>query len=152
MLQVRALAVLADGRVVSCGDDRMVRVWDLAGGAARVLEGHRLAVSALAVLPDGRVVSGSDDRTVRVWDLVGGGVRVLEGHRLAVSALAVLADGRVVSGGDDHTVRVWDLAYGAKQQQVFVADAPVTCLAVVSGAERIVAGCADGTVHFLRWD
>jgi WD40 repeat protein len=66
------VAVSADGQTaVSGGDDRTVRVWDLAGTAApRVLTGHAGRVWAVAVSADGQTaVSGSADRTVRVWDL-----------------------------------------------------------------------------------
>jgi WD40 repeat protein len=61
----------------------------------------------------------------------------------------VLADDRVVSGSGDCTVRVWDLASG-KQQRAFMADAPVSRLAV-NKANRLVAGCFDGTFHTLSW-
>ena len=71
-----------DGRTaVSGSDDDTVRVWDLATGQARTLEGHGGEVNAVAVTADGRTaVSGSDDSTVRVWDLATGQARTLEGH------------------------------------------------------------------------
>jgi WD40 repeat protein len=150
---VTALAVLPDGRVVSGSRDRTIRVWDLACGVAvQVLEEHSGSVNALAVLPDGRVVSGSVDHTIRVWDLARGvAAQVLEGHSDWVRSLAVLPDGRVVSGSDDRTIRVWDLARRGAAQVLegFVADEAVVCLAVVD--PLIVAGCADGTVHFLSF-
>ena len=66
---VSAVAVTPDGaRIVSGGNDRTVRVWDLATGRLeRTLTGHTDSVRAVTVTLDGaRIVSGSNDRTVRV--------------------------------------------------------------------------------------
>ena len=67
---VRAVAVLADGRVVSGGHDGRVLIWDPAYPQADPIElgRHVGAVRAVAVLPDGRVVSGGHDHRVWVWD------------------------------------------------------------------------------------
>ena len=69
---VDAVAVSADGlRVVSGGDDGMLRVWDLdTGTLLHTLTGHVGSVDAVAVSADGRhAASGGKDGTVRVWDL-----------------------------------------------------------------------------------
>jgi WD40 repeat protein len=68
--RVWAVAALADGRVVSGGDDRRVLVWDPASPASGPLElgRHDNWVWAVAALADGRVVSGGRDRRVLVWD------------------------------------------------------------------------------------
>ena len=57
---VRAVAVLADGRVVTGGDDGRVLVWDPAdpGAGPAELGRHDGPVEAVAVLADGRVVTG----------------------------------------------------------------------------------------------
>jgi WD40 repeat protein len=147
---VRALAVIPGGRIVSGARDRTVRLWDPARESESIVfVGHTSGVRAVAALPDGRLASGAKDCTVRVWDLsLPADSIVLEGHSGEVKALAVLPDGRIVSGSDDHTVRVWSVA-ARRTQQSFIADAPVLCLAIVPG-QLIVAGCQDGTVHFLR--
>jgi WD40 repeat protein len=68
---VLAVAVLADGRVVSGGEDGRVLVWDPAASETGPAELGRNdePVRALAVLADGRVVSGGDNRRVLVWDV-----------------------------------------------------------------------------------
>jgi WD40 repeat protein len=147
--KVTALAVLADGRVVSAFGWTL-RVWDLATGEiAKTLKGHTDEVTALAMLPDGRAVSGSGDTTLRVWDLATGETtRTLEGHSNGVIAVAVLADGRVVSATDDGTLRVWDVAAGVAVARLTL-DAPLSALAAV-GERGIVAGDLAGRLHLLR--
>jgi WD40 repeat protein len=148
---VTALTVLPDGRVVSGSADCTLRVWDPAlGGTPTVLEGHKAPVTAVVALPDGRVVSGSEDCTLRIWDLAGNGIsKVLEGHTAKVTTVAVLPDGRVISGSDDCTLRVWNEEKEVGAQPSFIADAAVLCLSVSD--PLVVAGCADGAIHFLSF-
>jgi WD40 repeat protein len=73
---VWAVAVTPDSaRIVSGGNDRTVRIWNLATWALeRTLKGHTDRVYAVAVTPDGsRIVSGGGDDTIRIWDASGGG-------------------------------------------------------------------------------
>ena len=94
--KVTSLAVLSDGRVVSGGYDKKVRVWDLSTGkCVRILEGHSDCIRCLVVLSDGRVVSGSADNTFRVWDLLTGefvvtNVRLLDDVVFPLSILPAL--------------------------------------------------------------
>ena len=70
--EVRAVAVLPDGRVASGSIDGRVLVWDPGAPGADPVElgRHRGRVAAAAVLPDGRVAtSGVDDGWVRLWDV-----------------------------------------------------------------------------------
>lgn len=59
---------------MSAGDDRTLRLWDAASGAAlAVLYGHEGWVQSCAFLPDGtRIASAGGDRTLRLWDLANG--------------------------------------------------------------------------------
>jgi hypothetical protein len=151
---VRAVAVLADGRVVTGGWDGRVLAWDPAspGTAPAELGHHEGTVYAVAVLADGRVVTGGWDGRVLLWDPASPGTAPAElgRHGDTVYAVAVLADGRVVTGGDDGRVLAWDPASpGAAPAE----------LGRVYGATNAVAVLADGRVisggihmRVLAWD
>jgi cytochrome c len=146
---VNAVAFLADGRVVTSGEDARIAIWT--PGAAlpsAVLEGHTAPVVALAVSPDGTTLaSASWDRTARLWSLTGGAPRVLEGHQQNVNGVAFTPDGRsLVTAGYDATLRIWPLAGGAPI--VASLPSPLNCVVVTSDGEIATAG-ADGKVYLL---
>ncbi|MBA2324014.1 MAG: hypothetical protein H0V92_08405, partial [Pseudonocardiales bacterium] len=61
-------------RLVSGGDDAVVRVWDAVSGVVvHELSGHTGRVLSVGWSPDGsRLVSGGGDAVVRVWDAASG--------------------------------------------------------------------------------
>jgi len=128
--RVEAVVVLADGRVVSGGNDGRVLIWDPTypgSGPAQLgyhdtwekanpgtqtaeLGHHGPGVNAVVVMPDGRVATGGNDGRMLLWDPVnpGGGPIELGCHNAAVRTVAALNDGQVVSGGADWRVLLWD--------------------------------------------
>jgi WD40 repeat protein/predicted Ser/Thr protein kinase len=109
---VYALAFSPDGRrLVSGGEDRVVRVWDVGTGECQELPGHTETVYAAAFHPQGtRLATAGRDRTVWLWDLARGEAVVrLPGHALYIWSLAFSPDGKTLaSGSGDQTVRLWD--------------------------------------------
>jgi WD40 repeat protein len=151
--------------VVSGGDDGMVRVWHLDGGAA-VGEpwcGHQGEVGAVALGDlDGEsvVVSGGEDGTVRVWQLDSGAPvgDPWRGHQGPVQALVVgelAGESVMVSGGEDGTVQVWRLDGGIPVGDPWRGhEGRVSTLAMGRLEERpvVVSGGEDGTVRVWRLD
>jgi WD40 repeat protein len=68
-LSITHLAVSPDGRTLAgAAGDPTIRLWDIATGKERRLEGHRGTVTSLAWSADGKtLVSGSNDGTALVW-------------------------------------------------------------------------------------
>ncbi len=150
--QLRALAVLPDGRLVSGGND-WIRILDVTPAHVPPVElgSHDGMVRALAVLRDGRVVSGGEDHRVRVWSpsiATTPPGSSSNGGRLV--AVALLPDGRVVSGGYDGRVLLWDPIHGkADPVEVGRHSRGVGAVAVLRDG-RVVSGGYDGRV--LLWD
>lgn len=64
---VRAVALTPEGAtVVSGSGDKSIRLWDRAGGVAKVLFASDAAVTCLALTRDGRWLSAGDSAG-RVW-------------------------------------------------------------------------------------
>jgi WD40 repeat protein len=110
---VNAVAFSPDSqRILTAGDDGIVRVWDAAIGAQL----HDLAGGANRMLcagysPDGqRIAGGGFDDNVRIWNAqTFEQVAQLGGHQEYVYSLAWRADSQqLLSCSGDHTVRVWD--------------------------------------------
>jgi WD40 repeat protein len=127
---VTALAVLPDGRLLSGGADKTIRIWNIETGKAEAaLAGHTGTVWALTLLPDGRVASGCGDDTVdlwmnldrlpgdttdhhviKIWNLLTGRVEsTLRGHTGTVWALVPLPEGRLASGSAYGSIKIWNL-------------------------------------------
>jgi WD40 repeat protein len=107
--RVNELAYGADGRLVTAGADRTVRVWDPRGGPAVVMRGHDDEVTTVVFTSDGRkVLSSSHDGTLRLWDArTGAGLAVLQSGPGEVEDVAVSRDGRIATLGKGNVVQVF---------------------------------------------
>jgi len=108
-------------QLASAGGDKLVFLWDLAGGECKnsmVLTGHDGPVLDLAwtsgsdLSTEQQLLSCSTDKTTCLWDVqTGQRVKRMRGHGGIVNSVCVQRRGaqHVLTGSDDCTANVWDL-------------------------------------------
>ncbi len=149
---MNSVAFSPNGRhIVSCSNDKTVRVWDVDSGAElQILRSHQDRVQCVAYSPDGRwILSGSYDKTLLLWNSeCYKQSHVLRGHENTVSSAAFSPDGRmIVSGSSDKTVRVWESESGQQLRILRGHESAVWSVAFSPDGQWIVSGSSDMTVR-----
>ena len=158
---VNGLTFAADGRrLISCGEDGDLRLWDAAGGGLL----DRLSCDAIplcvAALPDGAdglagvLVGDGAGRLQRyAWGETGfvrPGV-LLGALRGAVLALAISPDGAYAAAATDTwAVVVWDLGTGKRRHILAGHRAAVLALAFLPGGAALLSADEQGELRL--WD
>lgn len=174
--EVKAVAALPDGSVVTGATDNLVRLFPPDGlgvdAQPRVLAGHTSksgvsGVNALLVAEDGGVLSGGKDGKIIRWNLGkdepegelrghGDSSGITATNCQVVSCLADAGEGRLVSGGWDATARIWQLGLegggvsegGASHHTTVLTGHTAAVLAVaVAEGLIIITGGGDGTLR-----
>jgi WD40 repeat protein len=140
--EIRTVGFSRDGRyVVTGGDDRLVRVWNVVDGSCvRTLHGHTGFLNGTVFSPDGRrLLSCAADQTFRQWDAETG--QLLDerfGDIAEVNAAVYSPDGRwIATGGADGTVRYWSTFGGPAAAVLHGHTARVTRLAFSPDGSRV---------------
>jgi WD40 repeat protein len=157
---VFALAFSPDGqRLASGGADRLVKVFDVASGEAKLsLAGHTAHVLSVAWRADGKqLVSTGTDQMLKLWDVERGTqVRSMKGtmyqlgsYKGEVTAATFIGTSeQIVATSGDGTVRL-HRASSENEFQVFAGSKSYQyAVAATPDGQTILAGGADG---ILRW-
>jgi cytochrome c len=142
---IRALAVLANGDVVSAGLDSAIFVWH--GDQPLVLRANEGAVNALATDPSGAFFSGGADGRIVAWEPGTYVPHVLpQSHAGPISALAT---NRILlaSASWDGTVRVWLTPVDGQEMPGHAG--PVTAVAVAPDDPLMFTASSDGRLRRL---
>lgn len=163
---VLAVAVTSDGTTAySGGQDKTIRVWNLADGKLLRTMTQPAPITVLALSSDGKgLLTGGVDGWVRWLDPTDGREHAAShGHKAAVHDLAVIAaSSQVASVSEDGTGRIWTLPHVADRKTKGNAQSPpsesksivlnghkgpVRAVGVTPDGQNIVTGGDDGVVR-----
>jgi WD40 repeat protein len=145
---VSSLAVSVDGRLVSAGEDRKIKLWPKGGTGEPEVRSQGSLVSSLVVLADGRLVSAGS--SVKLWPEDGTGESEDLSPGGLILSLAVLADGGLALGGKDGTIVLRPMDRGG-EPVLLSHGSPVLSLAVLADGRLASAG-EDGKIKLWPKD
>ena len=146
-------------RLVSAGDDKTLRLWNVETGKqiVEIKDAHYNSIQAVAFSRDGNaLVSGSVDNTIKVWKVGNTSIDARQGlskmaHNDAVFSVAFNSRGdRIVSGSADRSVRIWDADNGEAVGDPLKGHGGKVYAAIFSTDDTIVSTGSDRTIRF--WD
>ncbi|XP_075234565.1 phospholipase A2 activator protein isoform X2 [Lycorma delicatula] len=164
-MDVRALAVTADGNIVSTSRDKTAKIWKPNGfnsgfTEVQTLKGHSNFVSSVCVLPTteaypgGIIITGSNDSNICAFSQDNPlPLFTFKGHTSTVCHLATgTAPGTFLSASWDHTCKVWLLSSPNEPLVTLTGHqmAVWSCLQLSSGF--ILTASADKTINVYSSD
>jgi guanine nucleotide-binding protein subunit beta-2-like 1 protein len=148
--------------IVSCGWDKVVKVWNLTNCKLKTNHrGHNGYINAVTVSPDGSLcASGGKDGNAMLWDLnEGKHLYTLEGSEI-ISSLTFSPNRYWLCAAAGPTIKIWDLedkrvvddlkVETASGERGNAAPPDCTCLAWSADGQTLYAGYTDNLIRVWR--
>ena len=137
--------------LVSGGNDRSVRIWDVKNAKhLRTIDG-RCAVYSVVFLDDKTIASGGDDYLIHIWDAATGKhIKELAGHQNTIVSLARTHGKVLISGAQDKTIRRWDVAAGKELSQIVRNQGDCDAMVLSDDNKFVASAGLNNTIR--RWN
>jgi WD40 repeat protein len=169
---INDVAFTSDGaRLISAGDDKLIRVWDLSTGKTvrtfrgEASEGDSGKVYTMALSPDGKwlAAGGWMDKStaslpccgdIRLYDFASGELKtLLRGHTSVVESIAFSPDSKKLisgSGQGDFSAIIWDVDRGVLLHRLSGHTDQVHAVGFTPDGARAVTGSYDNDLRLWR--
>lgn len=113
---INDVKILNDKNILTCSNDRTIRLWDNEGIEILTLNDHTESVTGIEVFSNEIFLSYSRDRTIRFWDNDGNLQNTLIAHNDIINGVKILKDTHIVSYSKDHTLKLWNFMQHKKNE------------------------------------
>eukprot|EP00922_Rhytidocystis_sp_ex-Travisia-forbesii_P006010 GHVS01008719.1.p1 GENE.GHVS01008719.1~~GHVS01008719.1.p1 ORF type:complete len:322 (+),score=34.20 GHVS01008719.1:70-1035(+) len=141
--------------IVSCGWDKLVKVWNLSDCTLRTnLAGHTAVLYTVTISPDGSLcASGGKDGVAMLWDVNEGKHLYSLESGATINALCFSPCNYWLCAATDKSIKIWDLENKNVLSELS-CEAPIksgipwcTSLTWSADGRTLFAGCTDGKIY-----
>ena len=150
--QVKIVVFSPDStRILTAGDDNVVRLWDATTGKLSGAFHHDGKVYMALFSPDGtRILTSSEDKTAKLWDAATNqGLAVFHHDDKVYTAVFSPHGARILTGSGDRTAKLWDSATG-QELTAFHHDGAVLSAVFSPDGAKVLTASGDKTAKL--WD
>jgi WD40 repeat protein len=147
MSYINSIALTSDDtRLVTGGEDCMIRVWTLSSLTQEIeLAGHTAAIKSVFVSKDIKyIASGGEDMTIRLWNMTTREQEaIFDGHSSTVWCVSISGNGVFLASGggvNDAKIRIWNIEHRRQDAVLEGHTDKVMCIAICREDNYIVSG------------
>jgi WD40 repeat protein len=147
---INAAIYFPDNRIISCSDDKTIKIWDInTGECITTLNGHLDWVYCILLLPDNTLASGSEDGSIKIWNLENKNcINTIEIRQSSVLSLCSLDVGKLASGYEEGVIKIWNLQTNECIRTLDRYSYDVRC---IKAYKNFLFCCASDS-RIFRWD
>jgi len=141
--------------IVSCGWDKLIKVWNLNNCKLKTnLTGHTQVLNTITISPDGSLCgSGGKDKVAMLWDVNDGKHLYSLDANSPINAMCFSPKNYWLCAATDNSIKIWDLENKQILDELTTKEAPKSgipwCVSLQWSADgnSLYAGSTDGNIY-----